>query len=328
MIIVFNMITASAPGKLMLFGEHAVVHGKPCISTAVDHRMIVLAKKRKDDLIVLKTSQVGIKNYKIRIKDLKNRNYNKGCSFVFCAVNNFFEKYNVKSGLEIKTKSEFSSEFGLGSSSAVTVCAIGALAKLFKIEMKEKEIFDLAYKTVLDVQKRGSGYDVATAIYGGTILFKRGGKLIKKINTRGLPLIVGYTGVKADTAELIKMVEEKEKKYPELVNPIFDLVETIVLQAKRYIERKDLDRLGGLMNFSHGILAATGVSSKELEKLIYAARNAGALGAKLSGAGGGDCMIAIANVNSRREVERAIEKVGGKIIEVKTNVKGLTVSSL
>jgi mevalonate kinase len=318
------MIKATAPGKLMLFGEHAVVHGRPCIATAVDYRISVYVEKRKDDVINLNAPDMGVKNQKIKLEKLGKIDDRKSC-FVLCAVKNFFEKFNVKNGLNIKTKSEFSCEYGLGSSSAVTVCTIGALARLFNINMSKKDIFDLSYKTVLDIQKRGSGYDIATALYGGTIFFRKGGTVIEKIKTNGIPLIVGYTGIKADTAKLVKFVEEKEKRYPELMNPVFDLVEIIVLEAKKYIENKDFDRLGGLMNFNHGLLAATGVSSKELEKLIFAARNAGAAGAKLSGAGGGDCMIAIANGNARRKVEQAIRKAGGKVLEVRTNADGLIV---
>lgn len=321
------MIKVSAPGKLMLFGEHAVVHGKPCIVTSVNHRMSVEVEKRDDNKIVLTAPDVGVENHEVMINDLKNEQHRKECKFVFMAVGNFFEKYNIKSGLNIKTKSDFSSKVGFGSSSAVTVSMIKALSELFGINMTDRNIFDLSYKTVLDIQGVGSGFDVAAATYGGILFFKKAGEVIRKINVKDLPLIVGYTGVKADTPTLVREINEKKMKYPELIGPVFDLSEKKVILANRALEEGNLETLGELMNFSHGLLNAVGVSSGELEKLIFASRNAESLGAKLSGAGGGDCMITLAKSDNQEDVKRAIEEVGGIIIPVKTNVEGVRIES-
>ena len=120
---------------------------------------------------------MGVKGYSREIDSLgKRADMPKGVRFLETAVKNFFEKYQVKSGLKIKTKSEFSSKFGFGSSSAVTVAALKGLSVLFKVKLSKKELFNLAYKTVLDVQGVGSGFDLAAAIWGGTIFFVTGGK--------------------------------------------------------------------------------------------------------------------------------------------------------
>ena len=123
------MIKVSAPGKLMLFGEHAVVYDRPCIVTAINHRMSVSIEKKNDDKITVNAPEVGIKDYSIYINELKG-NYPKDLSFVLSSIKNFFNKYNIKNGLDIHTKSEFSSKFGFGSSSAVTVCTIKALSEI------------------------------------------------------------------------------------------------------------------------------------------------------------------------------------------------------
>jgi len=316
------MIKVSAPGKLMLFGEHAVVHGRPCIVTAVDTRMTVFLEKREDRKIVINSPDLNLKNYLVSIGNL-DKSCKKEIGFVLTAVKNFFKKYQIKSGLEIKTKSEFSMKFGLGSSSAATVATIKALSELFKIKMAKKELFDLSFETILEVQGVGSGFDVASAVYGGTLYFVRGGKVIKKIKVKNIPLIVGYSGIKADTPTLVKMVNRKLKKNPPKINKIFDEIEKTVNLAKIEMENQNWQRVGGSMNQNQDLLRKLGVSSRKLENLIKAALNSGAYGAKLSGAGGGDCMIAIVKKANLNNVKRAIERAGGRVIDLKTSAPGV-----
>ena len=318
------MIEVSAPGKLMLFGEHAVVYERPCLVTAVDQRISVGLKKRDDEKICLNAPDINIKNFLISPKDLKEPQP-KEIRFVLAAVKNFFEKYKIKSGLEIKTKSQFSKQFGLGSSSAVTVSTIKGLAELFGIQINKKELFGLAYKTVLDIQGVGSGFDVASAAYGGILYFLTGGKIIEEIKVDKLPIIVGYTGIKADTPTLIRMVSNKLSQEPRKINKIFDEIEKIVDLAKIEIENQGWEKVGKLMNQDQELLRELGVSSKELENLIRASLKAGAFGAKLSGAGGGDCMIAIANKDNFNKINKAIEKAGGKIIKAKIPGQGVKI---
>jgi mevalonate kinase len=315
-------MSISAPGKLMLFGDHAVVHNRPCIVTAVNHRISANIEKRNDEKIVINAPDVGIENYEIPLGKLEG-DHPKNVVFAMKAIKNFFKEYNIKSGLNIKTKSEFSSEFGLGSSSAITVDVIKGLSEVFKINLSNKDIFSLSYKTVLDIQCVGSGFDVAAAIYGGTLFFFTGGKIIEPIKIKELPIIVGYTGIKADTATLVKMVNKKLSEEPDKINKIFDEIEKIVNEAKIEIQKGNWKRVGELMDLNQDLLRELGVSSTELERLILAAKNAGAYGAKLSGAGGGDCMIAIADWKDHKKVKKAIEEAGGKIIDAKLNAEGV-----
>ncbi|MCP6718460.1 MAG: mevalonate kinase [Patescibacteria group bacterium] len=314
------MIKASAPGKLILFGEHAVVYDRPCIVASVEHRISVSLKKRNDNNIFLTAPDLNFKNQDI--SSLEKSHFKKS-SFILAAIRNFFKKYDVKFGLDIKTQSEFSDKIGLGSSSAVVVSAIKGLSELFKIKMNEKDIFDLSYQTVLDVQGLGSGFDVAAAVYGGILFFVTGGKIIKPIEITDMPLVVGYTGVKADTPTLVKMVGEKLLKEPERINGIFNEIENIVNLAKVEIENKDWKKVGHLMNLNQDLLRKLGVSSKKLESLIKVALDSGAYGAKLSGAGGGDCMIVLSDRENLNSIKKAIEKAGGVIIETKIPAEGV-----
>lgn len=306
----------------MLFGEHAVIYDRPCIVVSVEHRISVSIEKRNDNNLILTAPELDIEDK--NISDLEKTHLKK-VSFILTAIRNFFKKYDVKSGLDIKTKSEFSDKIGLGSSSAVVVAAIKGLSKLFKIEMNKKEIFNLSYKTVLDVQGLGSGFDVAAAVYGGILFFKTGGKIIEPMNIANIPLVVGYTGIKADTPTLVRMVADQLSKEPNKINGIFDEIENIVNLAKTQMKNKNWKEVGNLMNKNQDLLRELQVSSEELESLIKASLDAGAYGAKLSGAGGGDCMIAIIDRNNLDKVRRAIQKTRGEIINAKIPAKGVSI---
>lgn len=319
-------IVASAPGKLMLFGEHAVVYNHPCLVTAVDQRIRLSAEITDQKNFELEASDVDVTNYKKPIIKLGQGEIPKGAQFVEIAVKNIYKKFGLKKGLKIKTSSEFSSKFGFGSSSASTVCTVFALSKLFNLKMSKKQIFDSAYKTVLDIQGKGSGFDVAAAVFGGTIYFVTGGKKIEPLKIDSLPLVVGYSGIKADTVTLINKVKEKAAREGETVveNVYFD-IEEIVEKAKLEILAGNWRESGRLMNENQDLLIWLEVSIKKLDDMIKTAREAGAYGAKLSGAGGGDCMIALGPQHRKEAIEKAIEKAGGEIIKVTTNAEGVRV---
>lgn len=301
----------------MLFGEHAVVYNRPCLVTAVNQRMKVKIEINDSDVVEVEAPDVGIKGYRKRIDSLgKQINMPKGVRFLEMAVKNFFEKYQVKSGLKVETKSELSPQFGFGSSSAATVAALECLSILFKMKLGKKELFSLAYKTVLDVQGVGSGFDLAAAIWGGTIYFVIGGEKIIPLKIEKLPLVIGYTGVKADTPTLVRQVARLRLRHLSLVNGIFDNISFLTREAKRALAKGDLKKGGELMNLNQGLLDALGVNTKKLADLIFAARQADAYGAKLSGAGGGDCMIALVSKKTRVAVEEAIKKEKGLVIGV------------
>src|SRR3989344_5840797 len=292
-------ITVSAPGKLMLLGEHAVVYGRPCIVTAVGQRMKATVELTEKPIFELNAPDVAVVHYKKPMSGLGKGVIPKGAKFVEMAVSQFTSKesgltFEVgKTGIKVTTTSEFSSQFGFGSSSASTVCVIKALSELTNKKLSNKQIFDLSYKTVLDIQGKGSGFDVAAAVYGGTLYFVTPSKVIKPLNIKSLPLIVGYSGIKADTVTLINEVLEKAKKYPAAVENVYNAIGRLVELAKKAILKSDWLTLGELMNFNEGYLSILGVDGRKLADMIYSAREAGAYGAKLSGAGIGDCMIAL-----------------------------------
>lgn len=316
-------VKASAPGKLLLFGEHAVVYDKPCIVTAVDRRVHVEASFNGKEELIVSAPQMGVLDYKRKVKELCSQEMPKQVSFIEALVKRFYQKYGFDKGCFIRTKSDFSHTFGFGSSSAVTVATATALAKLYKINFSKKELFDLCYKAVLDIQGVGSGFDLAAALWGGTIYYIKGAKEVFKLKIKSLPIVVVYSGVKADTPTLVRQVAEFKRKNPKKINNIFKNIEKIVEQGKLEIEKKDWEKVGALMLENQGLLEELGVNTLRLEKLVKKAVSTGAYGAKLSGAGGGDCMIALCKKSDKIRVEKALENVGGKVMKVGLNAKGV-----
>lgn len=316
-------IIVSAPGKLMLFGEHAVVYGHPCLVTAVNQRMYVRVEILDEEQFQLDAKDVKIKNYKKYLSQLGKGEIPDAAKFVEVAVKNFYEKFRLRNGIKVTTYSEFSFQIGFGSSSAITVCIIKALAELFNIKLSNKEFFDFSYRVVLDIQGKGSGFDIAAAIYGGTLYFQSGGKIIHPLAIHSLPLIVGYSGIKADTVSLINRVRDKFAKNNKRFQEVCAEIEIIVRRSRQEIERANWKIVGELMNRNQKLLSELGISTSKLDDMIAAAISHGAYGAKISGAGGGDCMIALASEDNIKSVERAITRAGGRIIPVETNAKGV-----
>lgn len=312
-----NSIIVSAPGKLMLLGEHAVVYGQPCLVTAINRRITVSMEQRNDSTVT------------IDAPDVTDTRFVKHAIATGCAVWNIAHR-----GLFIKTKSELG-RYGFGSSAAVTAATLYALAELFQKTISKQDLFAVAKQVVIEVQGAGSGFDVAAAVWCGTLYFADGGKTIGKINARYresndqtisvIPLIVGYSGTKANTVSLVADVAKKKMQYPEKVDRIFQAIATLVEEAKIKMSEGDWERVGKLMDFNQEYLRDLGVSSEKLETLISAAKTAGAWGAKLSGAGGGDCMIAVADSDKREAIRKAITEVGGEVIDVVADAEGVKI---
>lgn len=318
-----DQIEVSAPGKLVLLGEHAVVYQRPCLVSAVSKRLKLEIRKLKGGFLQIEATAVGLKGYRKELHQLCQNELPRGARFVETAVKNFFQKYSFNFGIKVEAKDGFDLKYGLGSSAAVTVSVLKGLTELGKIEVDKRELFDLAYQTVLDVQGVGSGFDVAAAIYGGTIYFKTGGEIIKPIADFELPIVVGYSGTKADTPTLVRQLAEKKEKQPRTIEKIFDEISNLVEKGKKAVLKKDWSGLGKLMVANQKFLEKLGVSTPKLGKMISAAQKAGALGAKLSGAGGGDCMIALVNEKDKADVGKAIKKAGGQVVKLGFSAEGV-----
>lgn len=322
-------ITISAPGKLMLLGEHAVIYGRPCLVTAIDWRIWVTVEGMQDDLVHLSAPSLGAEEWEVPMAEMETAQPPAGLRFLYAVVQLVAQHYGLPYGLRISTRSDLSNELGLGSSAAVTIAAAAALSELLRLGLSKDELFSLGYEAVRAVQGVGSGFDLAASLYGGTLYFRRAlqgarhGPEIMPLRADPLPLIVGYSGAKGDTVSLVRFVAQRRKRQPELIEEIFDGMARLVEEGREALLAEDWPRLGRMMSLSQSLLEMLGVSTPQLSQLVRVAEEAGAYGAKLSGAGGGDCMIALVDEGRRDEVVRAIEGVGGKVIPVRTGAEGV-----
>lgn len=327
-----KQVKTSAPGKLMLFGEHSVVFGHPCLVTAVDLRLSVTVTENLSHFFSLEAPDLTLQDYHRDRQELGRGNLPRAASFLETCFSLFLERYPQERGIKVLSKNEFTSSYGLGSSSASTVALAKALSEFYELNLSNEELFELCYQAVLKVQGVASGFDLAAAIWGGTLYYVMphiAGEqpVVESVMLKQLPLLVGYTGVKADTATLIRLVQGQHRENPEQINAIFRQITELVEQAKQALITADFAKLGQLMTQNHGLLRQLQVSSNELENLVGASLAGGAFGSKLSGAGGGDCMLAVVAEAQKTAAAQAIEKAGGKIIEVRTNAQGVRVES-
>lgn len=292
--------SAKAPGKLILMGEHSVVYGHPCIVTAVDRYIAAIISE--DD------------KYIVDAPDVSNTDYVDKMTSFFCKKNNIEKKFKVT------TKADFSDMNGLGSSSAVSVATCKALNDYFETGMSKREIFDMSYHVVKSVQGSGSGADVAAGTYGGTIYYEKLGKNIEPVDINGMSIVIGNTGVKAKTKEYVAKVAKAREENTEKIDDIFQRISALVLEAKRNIADLNYKSLGEKMTLNHKLLCELNICTPELDRLVEVALKAGAFGAKLSGAGGGDNMFALVSSENRSAVEDAITNAGGTVINAQINV--------
>jgi len=315
---------ASAPAKVILLGEHFVVHGEPAIVLAIDRRATVTVKIRSDPKIFIKSEDIGISGFFMNDQFFPQRGggeAKKKLEPIYAVAREVIQKFHLKNGVNIEIKSSIPIAAGLGSSAAVSVASAAALCSLFGSDESEDNIFQIAFNAEKIIHGTPSGVDPAISTYGG-ILWYRKSEPIRRLNINvDLPLIIGNTRKERSTGKLVAKVNSLRRRYPLIIGKIIKAGGEIVKRSVRALREGDLKTLGELMNINHELLCALGVSCEELENLVHAARDAGALGAKLTGAGGGGCMIALVSPEKIEDVADAIEEAGGEaFITRKTDV--------
>jgi hydroxymethylglutaryl-CoA reductase len=206
---------------------------------------------------------------------------------------------------------------GLGGSAAMAVAIIRALDARFEIGTSNERINEIAFQCEKVAHGTPSGIDNTVATYGRPVLYKRGEPpFIQEISLpRPVSFVIGISGKESLTAKTVGRVRSSWEKNPALYERIFSEIDTLTLRGLEALKRYDLEHLGDLMNICHGLLNALRVSSWEIEELVQIVRDHGALGAKLTGGGGGGSIVALCPERSEQVME-AIRQAGYQAMEV------------
>ena len=200
-----------------------------------------------------------------------------------------------KQGMKIEVFSDIPRGMGLGGSAAIAVSIIKALNNHFKLALNQDEINQMALESEKIAHGNPSGIDNTMATYGHPLIFRNGDNpLIEPLNiNETFSILIGFSSTEGLTAKTVGIVRDLWKKNPGVYEKIFDEIDSLALQSIQAIQNNDFELLGQLMNINHGLLNTLQVSTPELERLIMIARESGALGAKLTGGGGGGAVIAL-----------------------------------
>lgn len=318
-------LTVSAPAKLFLLGDHAVVYEGACIITAVSARLYATLTRTQDATLTLHAPDVGLGTYQKPMTEIFASLEKTGNSrFVESCLAVFNERYPISDGLYITTRTEFNTELGIGSSSAVVAATLFGLAQLYEVELTHAELLELGIEAIQRVQNLGSGADLAAAIYGGTIYYvNRSPRTVTPLPIDNLPIFAAWSGSKVSTVNLVKEVGKLYKRRPTVVPAIIETMLNIVEAGKTAFGERDWETVGELMNIQHGLLHALGVDTASLSHIVFAAQAAGALGAKLSGAGGGDCAVILTSPDDYASVQEKLQEANIHVVDYTLNAEGV-----
>lgn len=301
------VIFATAPGKAILFGEHAVVYHRPAIAVPV---MQVRAKAAVSPLPQSAYSQIQIQAPEISLEaNLSDLPLDDPLAM---AVRGTLDalKISIPPAFSLRITSTIPIAAGLGSGAAVSVAIIRAVSAFFGTPLENTRVNELAYRVECRHHGTPSGIDNTVITYAQPLYFVRGQPMEMLPVGSPFTLVIGDTGVSSLTASVVNAVHERRDREPEIVDAYFDRIADITDRARSIITSGEPQEMGPLMTENHHLLRELGVSSPELDRLVDAALSAGAWGAKLSGAGRGGNMIALTPPENAPAVVRALGQAG------------------
>jgi mevalonate kinase len=313
-------ITATAPAKIILFGEHAVVYGRPAIAVPVMEvkaRAVVKADPRAASGTI--QIQAPALDLAVPLQELPpDHPLGK-------AVRMVLENFDISHppSLTLRITSTIPIAAGMGSGAAVTVAVMRALSAFLGSPLSDEQVCEMAYQVEVLHHGTPSGIDNTTITYARPVYFIKGHPVQTLQVAQSFTLVIGDSGVPCPTGVSVGAVRQAWQAESSRYEALFDAIGDLTGEARRAIESGNPAALGPLMDKNQEYLAEMGVSSVELEKLVEAARSAGALGAKLSGGGRGGNMIALVDPASAIKVQKALKEAGAVytlVTEVRAHV--------
>jgi mevalonate kinase len=299
--------SATAPGKIILFGEHAVVYGRPAIAvpvTQVRAKAIAMAEPRAPHgQVRIIAPNVGLDT------TLEQLPADHPLSMVIHKAADAMQVSHIPA-CSITITSTIPIAGGMGSGAAVSVATLRALSALLGRPLENEQISQLVYQAELIYHGTPSGIDNTVITFARPVYFIRGQSVDILPVRKPFTLIIGDTGLKSPTSVAVGDVRQAWENSRQQFEQLFDAVGAIADSGRKAIEAGAVEALGPLMDENHVLLQQMSVSCPELDSLVKAARSAGALGAKLSGAGRGGSMIALVATEAREQVKAALQRAG------------------
>lgn len=304
-----TLTTVYAPGKVILFGEHAVVYGRPAIAVPVTQvRACVTVEDGPLDQGVL------IHALDLNLHHRLGEPVTAGSSAypLEATVRNALQRLGMAGlpDLTLTVSSTVPMASGMGSGAAVATAIVRALTQHLGRALAPQEVSELVYQTEVIHHGTPSGIDNTVIAFEQPVFFVRGEPIETLHVGRPFWLVIGDTGSRSPTKEVVGDVRRAWQAEPARYEALFDRIGAVARRARQAIEQGKGRALGKLMDENQELLQAIGVSSPQLEELVHAARAAGAMGAKLCGAGRGGNMIALAARKDAPAVADAVRRAG------------------
>ncbi len=269
-------------GKVILLGEHAVVHGFPAIAVGIDRGVTAEAVAAEKDILKLSPWDLAIAPDPRGAEPLE-RAFAKALGL-----------YPTRPSLEVRAKVDLPAGAGLGCSAAIGVAVLDAIDEALGIERSRADLAHAALSWEKVFHGNPSGIDNTMSALGGVALYRKDQALRSLRSNKPLHLVIGYSGESSSTKEMVASVGRQLQADPERVNKAFQAIEVLVRNATLAIESGDHITLGQMLDLNHTLLSSLMLCTTKLDEMCQIARRAGALGAKMTGAGGGGCMFALA----------------------------------
>jgi len=316
---------SSAPAKIILFGEHFVVYNNPAIVAAINKRVHVDTQTNNSSRINIKSGDHSICLVSKDHEDL-DLIRDKHTSFLFpifkCISYVLSEKNKSDIGIDLNIESQIPYGEGLGSSAATCVATIAALYSLFSYSNRN-QIYETAKLMEQNIHKNSSGVDCYVCTFGGITSYHPDMGFSNIGPKKKFKLLVGTTGLKHSTGEVVSQVKEFREKNSSQFKDLSQSANLIYkIAINSMLEGNELE-LGRMFTENHKLLSTLGVSHPEIEKMIDVCLDSGALGAKLTGAGKGGAIIALLPQDNCLEILSKISKSPGEWMSVEFDYDGV-----
>ncbi|CAN5355404.1 mevalonate kinase [soil metagenome] len=269
-----------ASGKVILLGEHAVVYGIPAIAVGIDRGASATARAVNDGKQRLRVTTWGA--------EVDAADESRDLARAFASL---LKAARIDSPIFVEAEADLPPGGGLGCSAALGV----AVARAVVQGASDDQTLECAMAWERVFHGNPSGVDAAVATLGGSVRFEKG-QPIETLSVRApLHFAIGHSGIASSTRSMVESVARQRDKRPDSVRKSFEGIASLVRNARIAIEGGDRPTLGKLMDLNQMILAGLMLSTEEIEKVCRIAREGGALGSKLTGAGGGGCVVALAD---------------------------------